>query len=148
MICYLFQEPLYFIYSSDVPFLLYYAQIPATIVALSLSFYVFWNGRKFLLNRLLFLIAILFSTWTISTLIAWTNIHSNLLIFIWTFFGIILGLISVSSVYFIYVFLEKKDVSEKMKKLFLYLLSPILFLSFTNLNTSGFNLVNCDAFEF
>lgn len=148
MICYLFQEPLYFIYSSDVPFLLYYAQIPATIIALSLSFYVFWNGRKFLLNRLLFLIAILFSTWTISTLIAWTNIHSNFLMFIWTFFGIILGLISVSSVYFIYVFLEKKDVSEKIKKLFLYLLSPILFLSFTNLNTSGFNLANCDAFEF
>lgn len=148
MICYLFQEPSYLIYSSDVPALLYYAQIPATLIALFLSFYVFWKGKHLLLNRLLFLIASLFSVWVISTLIAWTNLYSNFIIFIWSLFGLILSLIAISSVYFIYVFLEKKDVTDKIKIIFLVLLSPVLFFSFTDLNTSGFNLTVCDAFEF
>ena len=41
MICYLYSNPIYLLYSSDVPALLYYAQVPATIIALLLGFYIF-----------------------------------------------------------------------------------------------------------
>jgi signal transduction histidine kinase len=139
---------LYFFFSPDVPALLYYAQIPATVIALIFSFYVFWNGRQFLLNRLLFVVAVLFSLWTTTTLIAWTNIHGDFISFIWSFFSLILGLISIFCVYFIYVFLEKKDISVKLKIGLLSLLVPILFLLPTSLNLSGFNITNCDAFDF
>ena len=148
MICYLFPEPSYFFFSPDVPALLYYAQIPATIIALFFSFYVFWNGRQFLLNRILPVIAIFFSLWTLTTLIAWTNIYSDFIMFIWSFFGSILGLISICCIYFMYVFLEKKDISNRIKVIFLSLLSPLLFLAPTSLNISGFNITNCDAFNF
>ncbi|MFZ2072787.1 MAG: ATP-binding protein [Minisyncoccia bacterium] len=148
MICYLFPEPSYFVFSPDVPALLYYAQIPATVIALIFSFYVFWNGREFLLNRLLFAIAIFFSLWTTTTLIAWTNISGDFIAFIWSFFGLILGLISIFCVYFIYVFLEKKDISIKLKFGLLSLLAPVLILASTNFNISGFNITNCDAFDF
>lgn len=148
MICYLFPEPTYFLYSSDIPALLYYADVPATIAALLLSFYVFWNGRKFLLNRLLFAIAVFFFFWTLSTLIAWTNINSDIILFVWSFFGLILGTISMLCIYFIYVFLEKKEISIKLRIIFLALLSPILLLTATSLNLSGFDLTNCDAFRF
>ncbi|MFZ3015415.1 MAG: ATP-binding protein [Minisyncoccia bacterium] len=148
MICYLFSEPSYFVFSPDVPALLYYAQIPATVIALIFSFYVFWNGREFLLNRLLFAIAIFFSLWTTTTLIAWTNISGDFIAFIWSFFGLILGLISIFCVYFIYVFLEKKDISIKLKFGLLSLLAPVLILASTNFNISGFNITNCDAFDF
>lgn len=148
MICYLFPEPTYFLYSTEVPGLLYYAQIPAATIALLFSFYVFWNGRQLLLNKLLFIISIFFSFWTLSTLIAWTNINSDLIIFVWSFFGLILGLISIFCIYFVYVFLKKKDIPTKMKVSFLALLSPILFLSSTYHNLSGFDLTNCDAFAF
>lgn len=148
MICYLFSKPLYFFFSSQVPALLYYAQIPATLIALIFSFYIFWNGRDFLLNRLLFLIALFFSFWTISTLIAWTNLSSEVIMFFWSFFGLILGLISIFSVYFIYVFLEKKDVSIKLKLIFLLLLAPIILSMTTYLNLKGFNITDCDAFKF
>ena len=148
MICYLFSEPTYFFYSSDVPSLLYYAQIPATVVALFLSFYVFWKDKHFLLNRLLLAISILFSLWTVSTLIAWTNINSDFMMFLWSFFGLILGLISIFCIYFIYVYIDKKDVSAKIKFTFLTLLSPVLFLSSTSFNINGFNITECDAFNF
>ncbi|MCX6754838.1 MAG: ATP-binding protein [Candidatus Nomurabacteria bacterium] len=148
MICYLFPEPIFFFFSNDVPALLYYAQIPATAVALFFGLYVFVNGRKFLLNRLLLVISIFFSLWVLATLISWTNINSNLIMFVWSFFGIILSFISIFCIYFIYVFLEKKDISTKIKVIFLSLLSPVIILTPTSFNLSGFNITNCDAFDF
>ncbi len=148
MICYLYPEPIYLLYSNNVPSLLYYAQIPATVIALLLSFYVFWNGKKFLLNRLLFFIAGLFSLWTIATLIVWAGNDGGLMAFIWPFYSLILGFIAIFCIYFIYVFLEKKDVSYRIKTIFLVLLAPVLILATTNFNIRGFNITNCDAFDF
>jgi signal transduction histidine kinase len=127
---------------------LYYAQIPATVISLLLSFYVFWNGRKFLLNRLLFLIAVLFSLWTFTTLIVWAGNDGGLMAFIWPFYNLILGFIAIFCIYFIYVFLDKKDTSARLKVIFLSLLAPIILLAPTSLNISGFNITNCDAFDF
>ncbi len=148
MICYLFPEPTYFIYSSDVPSLLYYAHIPAIIISLFVGFFVFWSGRKFLLNRLFFLISILFSFWATVNLITWTNIHSNIVMFAWSFFSLILGLLAILSIYFIYVFLNKEDISNKIKFIFITLLAPIFLFSTTSINISGFNITDCDAFRF
>ncbi len=148
MICYLFPEPTYFFFSSQVPSLLYYAQIPAILVSLIIGFYILFNGRHALLNKLFFTITLLFSLWTISTLVEWTNIHSKLIMFIWSFSGVILGLISILCIYFIYVFLQKKDISLRIKSVFLALLAPVFILMPTALNISGFNITSCDAFEF
>jgi len=148
MICYLFPEPLYFFLSPDVPAILYYAHIPATIISLLISLYAFWSDRKSLLNRLLLTISVLFSLWTISTLIGWTNIHSNLMIFVWSFSGIILSSIAISCIYFIYVFLEKKDIPTWLKITFIILIIPVFVLTPTLLNLSGFDITNCDAFSF
>ncbi|MFA7422008.1 MAG: ATP-binding protein [Melioribacteraceae bacterium] len=148
MICYLYPKPIFLLFSHDVPVLLYYAQIPATIIALLLSFYIFWNNKKSLLGRLLFLIAVLFSIWTITTLIVWAGNDGGLMVFIWPFYNLILGFIAVFCVYFIYVFLTKKDVGSGLKLIFLALLAPILILATTNLNIGGFNITNCDAFDF
>jgi len=148
MICYLYPNPIYLLFSHDVPALLYYAQIPATIIALLLGFYIFWNGRKFLLNRLLFLITVLFSLWTFTTLIVWAGNDGGLFAFVWPFYDLILGFIAIFCIYFIYVFLDKKDVLVRIKVIFLTLLAPILILAPTNFNLGGFNITNCDAFDF
>lgn len=148
MICYLFPETTYFFFSSDVPVLLYYAHIPAIVISLFVGFYVFWNGRQLLLNRLLFAISILFSLWTTINLITWTNIHSDLILFVWSFFGLILGLLAIFCIYFIYVFLDKKDISVRLKIFFLALLTPIFLLAPTSFNLDGFNITVCDAFKF
>lgn len=148
MICNLFSEPSYFLFSSDIPDFLYYSHIPAIIVALIVGFFVFLNGRKLLLNQLLLLISICFSFWTFSNLILWTNIHSDTLLFVWSFLRVFSSFISIFSIYFIYVFLYKKDISLQLKGIFLALLAPVLLFAQTNLNLSGFDITNCDAFAF
>ncbi len=148
MICYLFPTPTYLFFSTEVPKLLYYSHIPTTIIALLVGFYLFWHGRNFLLNRLLFAITILFSIWTVINLITWTNTNSNIILFSWSFIGMIFSLISICCIYFTYVFLEKKDISLKLKTVFLVLISPVFLLTPTYLNLSGFDITNCDAFKF
>lgn len=148
MICYLFNEPFYLFFSPDLPGLLYYSHIPATIIALLVGFFVFLNGRQFILNRLLFVISILFSLWTLTNLIVWTNIHSDFMLLAWSFFGILSALLSIFSVYFVYVFVKGKDVSNRMKILFLSLLAPVIVLAPTAYNLNGYNITTCDAFTY
>ncbi|MFT7507385.1 MAG: signal transduction histidine kinase [Acidimicrobiales bacterium] len=148
MNCYLFEAPTYFFFAADVPELLYYSHIPTSIIALLVGFFVFFNNRKLLLNKLLLIISICFSLWTLASLTAWTNIHADFLAFIWPSFGILAGLLSIFSIYFVYVFLNGKDISSRLKLIFLALLSPLFIFAHTNLSVSGFNLADCDAFGF
>ncbi len=66
----------------------------------------------------------------------------------WPFFGVFAGLVSIISIYFIYVFLHKKDVPFSYKLTFLALLSPLILLAPSNLSVSGFNITYCDSFGF
>jgi len=117
-------------------------------MALLIGFFIFWNGRKLLLNQLLFVITLCFSLWTFASLITWTNIHSDVLLFVWSFFGPLSALIAVFSVYFVYAFLNKKDAPLGLKAIFLALLAPVFILAPTTLSLSGFDITYCDAFGF
>lgn len=148
MICHYFTEPSYFLFSNELAPLIYYAHIPVTVLALLVGFFVFLNNRKELLNILLLLISASFSAWTFINLIAWTNINADTILFIWPFFGIFSALIAVLSIYFIFVFANKKDVPFKTKIAFILMLLPVLLFSHTDLSVSGFNISSCDAFGF
>ncbi len=148
MICHYFPEPLYFFYVADLPGILYYSHIPAIILALLTGVFVLLSDRHSLLNKLLFGLCLSFSLWSLGTLITWTNIHSDILLFVWSFLGPIAAFISVLSIYFTYVFLQKKDVGPKLKAIFIALLAPILVFAATPYTLSGFNLSVCDAFGF
>ncbi|MEI8339567.1 MAG: ATP-binding protein [bacterium] len=90
----------------------------------------------------------MFSLWTLSTLIEWTNIHIEFIMFVWSFGSIILGLIAILSIYFIYVFLEKKTFPLRTKLVLISLVAPVILLSPTSLHLTGFDITTCDAFNF
>jgi len=148
MICHYFQEPSFLIYVPDLPGLIYYAHIPAAVIALLVGIVVLASDRKALLNQLLFGISISFFIWTVSTLILWTNIHSDIMLFTWSFLAPAAAFLSIFSIYFAYVFLTKKDVSLTVKGIFIALLAPLIILAPSSYAIGGFNLVNCDAFGF
>ncbi|MFA7302216.1 MAG: HAMP domain-containing sensor histidine kinase [Candidatus Paceibacterota bacterium] len=97
---------------------------------------------------MLFYIGLIFSLWTLANLIVWTNIHSDFILFVWSYFGILSSLLSVFCVYFIYAFLKKGDVSLGHKLVFLTLLAPVFILASTSMNLGGFDLIACDAFAY
>lgn len=148
MICYYFDAPSYFFFAPDLPGLLYYSHIPVSLMALLVGFFVFFNNRKELLNKILLLLSLAFTAMTVVNLITWTNIDSGTILFAWSFFGPLKACISILSIYFIYVFLYKKDVSLPLKGIFLLLLLPVLLFAATDLNLRGFDLAVCDAFGY
>jgi signal transduction histidine kinase len=153
MYCYLFEAPKYLIYYSNFRelegyTLLYYSHIPTAIVTLLVGVFLLMNAKKSLPARLLFLISVFFSIWIFLSLLAWTNINVDFLLFIWPFFGVSQAFISILSIYFIYTLVEKKDISFEIKSIFTLLLLPVLLFAHTNLSVGGFNITDCDAFGY
>jgi signal transduction histidine kinase len=148
MICNLYPEPTFFIFTDGLPPLFYYSHLPTLFVVLFIGFFVYFNNRKELANKLLLFIFLNYSLWVFIDMIGWTNIHSDLLLFVWPWFGISSALISILSIYLVYVFINKNDISILLKTIFTLLLAPLFIFAPTYLNLTGFNITNCDAYGF
>ena len=95
----------------DIPQLLYYSHIPSAILALTIGIFVFLKNREMLISKILFTICIAFSLWSLFSLITWTSYDSRLIMAVWSIFGFLYAFIYISSLYFFYVFIDKKDIS-------------------------------------
>lgn len=67
--------------------------------------------------------------------------------FSWSFFGILYVLLYLLCFYFVYVFVNKKDVSFLSKIFSGILMIPVVIFSFTKYNLSIFDTTNCEAIE-
>jgi len=146
MFCTDIPAPFWLIFSKTTPALLYYSHIPTAIISLLIGFFVFYKNRT-LASKILFAISIVFSLWIFSSLIAWTNIDSRIIMFSWALSGLLYSSIYILGLYFVYVFIDKKDISIWIKSIIGLLFLPVILLSATKFNLAGFDLVNCEAQE-
>lgn len=100
--------------------LIYYSHFLALILSLVVGIFVFFENRKELINRLLFLIMMAFSFWVFFDLILWANEKDYFIMFFWSAMLIIEPLIYALCVYFIDVFVEKKDISFRKKSWYIF----------------------------
>lgn len=127
-----------------VPGIIYYSHIPTGFLVLFISSFVFLKNKNIQSKALLFL-SIIFSTWLFASLVVWISMDSRVIMFTWYFFGVLTVLLYLSSFYFLYVFLNKKDLGINLKIVLLFILILTLFLSFRSIH--GFDLINCEAME-
>jgi len=123
--------------------LIYYSHFLALILSLLVGVFVLSKDRKGLLNKLLFFIMITFSLWVFFDLILWGNERPELIMFFWSAMLIIEPLIYALCVYFVGVYIEKKDISFRKKVAIFSLLLPVIILLPTKLALVGFDLTNC-----
>jgi signal transduction histidine kinase len=86
-----------------------------------------------------------FALWSLFDLILWSSPDSRKTMFFWSFINLLENIVTCLTVYFSYVFLEKKDVAFKYKLFFGLLFLPLLVLMPTTYNMTGFNAVLCEA---
>ncbi|MCU0680581.1 MAG: ATP-binding protein [Planctomycetes bacterium] len=146
MFCDITWNPIYLIFSSKAPVILYYSHLPIAFIALFLSFFVYKNNKT-LVSKLLSSLAIVFVIWVFLDLIVWVNDLSTVMSFAWSFFGLVTSLIFILSAYLSYVFLFKKDVSLKTKILTLLFLLPIIIFTPTLFSIQDFDTTWCVANE-
>src|SRR3989344_4732640 len=147
MFCEAFPDIQFFIFTKHVPSLLYYSHIPTALTALLIGFFIYVKSNRNQLSKILLSITLIFLLWVIFNLIAWTNPDSRMVMFLWSFFPVIYVLLYVLCLYFVYVFVDKKDISPKLKSVFALILLPVILLYATNIHLNGFNVVSCEAVE-
>ncbi|MDD4409824.1 MAG: ATP-binding protein [Candidatus Pacebacteria bacterium] len=147
MICTDIQPPFLLIFSNDIPQLLYFSHIPTALIALILGGFVYKNVRKKekFSGLLLFLVSISFFIWSMLDVILWTNVNTDKISFVWSLINFIELFIASLTIYFSYVFLEKKDAPFKYKALFIGLLSVFVLFIPTKYNLSSFNFYICES---
>ena len=127
--------------------LLYYAHLPALVVSLFMGFFVFLKAKKDLVAKIFFIFSITFSFWTLFNFLAWISSDSRVIMFSWSLLGILSAIFYLLCFYFVYVFVEKSDLSFSKKFLLGILTLPIIILTPTALNLVAFEFNNCYAMD-
>ena len=135
----------FWIFSSEVPPLLYYSHVPAFVVALLLGVYLFFQNRKNPAIRLVLTLNLLFCSIVLSNLILWTSSDMRLMSFVWGLSQIMYTAIPLASLYLFYLFSSKKQVSGTFKAIWGLVLLSVAAISFTSLSILYFDATSCEA---
>lgn len=146
MFCTDISSTFFFLFSKDTPALLYYSHFPAIIISLFFSFFV-WKKSQDISARVLFLIACFFTLWAFFDLILWTNSDSRVIMFVWSFINILENFVSALTLYFVYLFLEKREIFLRWKLFVGALFLPFLVLLPTAANLKDFDTALCEAVQ-
>jgi len=131
---------------SVAPTLLFYAYIPIIAISLFLSITVAIKDQFSLKGKLLLAISLSFSIWVLNMIFQWTAVHAGIMHFSWQITALIEILIPISTIYFVYVFLNNgKDVSDRVKFIFAFLILLTAMLLPTSWNMSGFDVSYCQS---
>jgi signal transduction histidine kinase len=146
MFCTDILDPSFVLFSSSVPHLLYYTHIPAALISIGLGIFVLRNNRT-VSGKTLFVLAAVFLLWVVMNLATWTGNDSRSIAFIWSFFGIVYGLIAIVAVYFFRSITLGSDISFPEKVVYLLLFLPIVALTPSAYNLGIFDLTECGPAE-
>lgn len=127
--------------------LIYFSHIPIAIISLFIGFFVLFRNKE-LVSRILFSMSVTFSLWVFFDFLLWEfGYNSQLAMLSWSLLSLLFSLFFVLSLYFFYVFIEKRDISFFGKIFFAMLLAPVVILFSTSLNLAGFDVRNCEPTE-
>jgi signal transduction histidine kinase len=123
---------------------IYYSHLFPTLVGLVLGIFVLWQQPRALINRVLFFLFLSFSLWNYIDLILWATEKTHYTMFFWSILIFFDLLIYASTLYFVHLFIDDRDVSITKKIIVGGTFLPLIFLVHTPFNLVGFDFTNCD----
>lgn len=134
----------FLVFSQNIfdPFIYYSHLLPAAL-SLLLGIFIFAKNPKSLLARILLFITAGFAAWSFFDLILWATDKPHFTMSFWSTINLIEVFIYAGSLYFLQVFITKRDTSLRSKLIILLPLVPVILLTPTNLSLSEFDLSNC-----
>ena len=133
----------YFLFSSNVPTLLYYSHLTAVLVAVVFALVLIPRVRESLPVRLFLATIFFFSVWTIIDLPLWALNRPDVDLFLWSLQVLSEVFVYVSAFYFAYVFIVQKDLKFLWKIGLAVLSAPIIVLLPTQYLFPGVDLTTC-----
>lgn len=138
-------DPAKFLIFSDNVFgiLIYYSHLLPLVVSLFFAIFVFSKNSKLLSTRWFLVTATLLAIWLFSDLVLWATEKPEFTMFFWSIVNMVEPMIYAGILFFIYAFIDNKDISLKQKLIIFALLLPTIILASTNLNLGVYDLSNC-----
>ncbi len=133
----------YFIFSSNVPTLLYYSHFIAIVAAVVFAPLLIPRIRESLSVKLFLTTIFFFLVWTIIDLPLWALNRPDIDLFLWSLQVLSEVLVYVSAFYFAYLFIMQKDLGYVWKICLVVLLSPIIVLLPTPYLFHSVDLATC-----
>lgn len=138
-----FDGPTYLLFSSNVAPLVHYSHIPITIISLILGFFILFQNRKGLPNRILFCLTLAFSAWVFLDSVFWASNRSDVIMFVWSLQILFEPIVYISALYLVYVLIKKEDISFNKKLLIALIYLPVIVFVPTKYSLSGFDVATC-----
>jgi signal transduction histidine kinase len=136
---------LYLFDTTHAPTLFFYSYIPILLISILFGIFVLVKDKYSLQSKLFLTIAVLFSLHLLNETIQWISVPAGLVHFGWQLSALFQTTIFVFSYYFVYVFVQKNDLSFSKKILLMIAIAPVLFALPSTYNMESFDLANCEA---
>ncbi len=137
----------YFIFSSNVPTLLYYSHFVAIFAAIIFAMALFGQRKENLSVKLFLSTIFLFTAWTVIDVLLWASNSPDLVLFYWSLQILLEILIYGMSFYFAYVFITKRDLPFSVKVAAIATMLPVVVLLPTSAFLPGIDVSYCNAVE-
>ena len=138
-----FDGPTYLFFSSNVAPLVHYSHLPITIISLIIGFFILFQNRKRLPNKILFCLTLAFSAWVFLDSIFWASNRSDVIMFVWSLQILFEPIVYISALYLLHVLIRKEDMSFNKKLIIALIYLPVIVLVPTKHSLSGFNVITC-----
>src|SRR3989344_2210593 len=142
-----FSAPFLFIYSSEVPSLLYYSHVPTAIVALLFGLFIYFKNRNNLASKLLLTVTVLFFILNFLNLLSWVNVDSRIITTAWLTSQVVYFSLPIFLLYLHYVFLFKKNVKPLYRNIGFLTIVALTVMVALGLTMSYFNIISCELVE-
>lgn len=143
MICPSIEAPKFFLFTSQTSNLVYYSHLTSFFIAVLIIFLISFSKDKSASKKYLLWLISAFIFWIICSLVAWTNNYSNIIIFFWSFFGLLTCLMSIFSYWLFRSFVFNENISLKHLIWSSLILIPVVFITPTALNLKEFDINVC-----
>jgi len=130
---------------SYAPPLLYYAYVLIVVIAILFGIYVFVKDKYSLQSLLIFALSVVFSLWIFNMALQWLTVPANFNHFEWQITAFFEIFIPIFPLYFVYVFLNKKDAPFAWKVFFGIIILSVFALLPTKWNMQSFDVENCQS---
>lgn len=124
---------------SVAPPLLYYSYVPIIVISLLLGVFILKRDKFSLISKCFFGIASFFSLWALNAIVQWIASYHTALMFAWQLNAFLELPIFIFSIYFVYAFVNGKDLPFKWKAAL-----ASVFIATCGLLPTSFNIVNYD----
>lgn len=124
--------------------LIYYSHLLPMVCSIILGLLVFISNKKILLNKLFFILTLLFSTWVFFDLVLWATGSIEFEMFFWAIIVPVEFFIFITSFLLAMEFMGRGKINILYKILFSLFFVPILLFTHTKYNLLAFDFTNCD----